>query len=263
MADRLLVHLLGDGGHLPLHDLGDARAHRGGEELAERYHPQQALLAVEHVAVVDRAGLLAHLLAHVADRLVDGHLRAQPDVARVHEPARVVLRVGEERSHLAAGRLVEEPEQRVPLLRRRRLDEIGRVVGREEPHPRPLLAPRHAAHQVRLIARRQPEEEVLRLVARQEEKPVDPIAVRQERPDVADLPQRERLASSAAGGGGGAAASMTVTSERRVTRPRLARSRIRGGIRRPRRTAGRTPSRTGPCAGGRPPRDRRRLWRPP
>ena len=51
---------------------------RRGEELAERDHPEQLLLRVEHVDVVDGLRLLARLPAQVADRLVRGHLRAQP-----------------------------------------------------------------------------------------------------------------------------------------------------------------------------------------
>ena len=78
-GDRLLVHLLGDGGdHVRLHDLA-RRACRAGavNELAERDHAEQLLLGVEHVARSRWSRrLLAHLLAQVADRLVDGHVRA-------------------------------------------------------------------------------------------------------------------------------------------------------------------------------------------
>ena len=74
------------------------------------------------------------------------------------------------------------------------LDQVGGVVGRQAPHPGPLLARRHPQHHLGLIARRQREEEVLRLVAGEQEKRLDPIGVGEQRPDVADLPQRQRLA---------------------------------------------------------------------
>ena len=180
---------------IPVRMMSETRARDGGvEQRAERDHPLQQLLAVEHVEVVDGAGQLAHLLAHVADRLVDRHVVAQPHVARVHQAAGVVLGVGEEGRHLAAGRLVEQRHQRLAPVERRRLDQVGGVVGRQAAQPRPLLARRHAQHDVQLIARLEAEEEVLRLVARQEQKRLDPIAVGQQRPDLADLPQRERFA---------------------------------------------------------------------
>ncbi len=181
---------------LRAHDVGDARAHRRVEQRAERHHAHQPLLAVQHEHVVDGAGLLAHLLAHVADRLVDGHLGPDPHVARVHQPAGVVLRVRQQRRHLAAGGLVQQREHRLALRERRGLDQVGRVVRRQAAQPRSLLARGDAQHDLGLIVRAQAEEEVLGLVARQQQERLDAIGVREQRPDLADLPQRQRLAFS-------------------------------------------------------------------
>src|SRR3989442_1201701 len=113
---------------------------------------EQALLGVEHGHVVDGLQALARLAAEVGDRLVDAHVGAQARVARVHEPARVVLGIGEERRHLLARRLVQEGEQPLALGLGRRLHDVGSVVGREQPHPRAPLAGPRLEDQLRLVA---------------------------------------------------------------------------------------------------------------
>jgi hypothetical protein len=115
-----------------LHDVAHALVGLRREQLAKRDHAQEVLLLVEHVHVVDGFEPLARLLAQVADRLVRGHVRAQTGVARVHQAARLVLGVGEQRVDLLARRLVEQREQRAALLGRRLLQQVDRVVGRQQ-----------------------------------------------------------------------------------------------------------------------------------
>ena len=101
------------------------------EQLAEGNHPEQVLLGVEDVDVVDGLELVAGLAAEVADRLVDRHVRPDAGEARAHQAAGVVLGVGHQGAHLAAGGVVEQREELVPTLLRDLLEDVDRVVGGE------------------------------------------------------------------------------------------------------------------------------------
>ena len=174
-AHVLLRGVIGDGDDGRPHDVAHALPGVRVEQLPERHHADQALIGLEHVAVVDRLDLLAALLPEVGHRLVHRHLRPQAREARVHQPARAVFGIRQEPSHLVARRLVEQGEQRIPFERRRCLNQVGRIVGREEPNPRAALALRETQHQSNLIGRGQREEHVFGLRPREQQKSFDPV----------------------------------------------------------------------------------------
>ena len=164
------------------------------------HHPEQALLGVQDVGVVDCLDLGAGLAAQVADGLVDGHLRAQPGVARVHQAAGLVLGVGQQGLDLEAGRGVEQAEQPGPVVLGRRLDHVGGVVGLEQAHPLAALAGPPEQEELGLVLGGQADERVLGVLAGQEVEAVGPLVEVEERPGVAQLLVLERLG----GAGGGA-----------------------------------------------------------
>ena len=163
------------------------------EQVAERDHAEQ-LVAVEHVGVVDRLEVLARLAAHVADRLVDRHLGAHARVARVHQAAGLVLRVGEQRAHLAARGVVEAADQlgraapRAPAGsgRRRRRAAAGAVQSRRS-------AGAIDCKRSSWSCGRQRVEELFGLVRRHQPEAVDALAGVEDAPHVAQLGRREAL----------------------------------------------------------------------
>src|SRR5215831_173554 len=104
------------------------------------------------------------LAAQVADRLVGGHVGAQPGVAGRHQAAGLVLLVGEQRGDLLAGRCVEQREQLVAVALAGLLDHVGSVVGLQQAQPLATLAGPEVEQQGGLVAGRQRDEEVLGLV---------------------------------------------------------------------------------------------------
>jgi hypothetical protein len=187
----LLVHVGARGDEVGGHDVAHRAIAGSGEQLAQRHHPDQLALRVVHVDVVDVLELLARLLAQVADRLVHVDVGAHVRVARVHEAAGVVLGVGEQRHHLAAGLLVQQREQRLALVLAGLLHQVGGVVGGQEPHPgAPLLGRDRVDHLV-LVTRGELEEEVLGLGPWQLEEGLQPVVRGQQPPALAQVVGRE------------------------------------------------------------------------
>jgi hypothetical protein len=93
-----------------LHGVAHLALAAGREQLSQRDHPEQHLLLVQHVGIRKRAQALPRQLAQVADRLVDGHVRADARVARVHQAARFVLGIRQQRVDFVPGALVEQPQ---------------------------------------------------------------------------------------------------------------------------------------------------------
>ena len=87
----LLVLVVAHAHELGAHHVAHALLGLGREQVAERDDADQLLRVVDHVQVGDDLEVGARLPAQVADRLVDGHLGAHPRVARVHQPAGLVL----------------------------------------------------------------------------------------------------------------------------------------------------------------------------
>src|SRR6266404_1154793 len=142
-AQRFLVHLLVRGDDVGVHDVAHRLRRRRREELAKRHDPEQMLLGVEHVDVIDRLEALARLAAQIRDRLVDAHLRAQASVVRVHEAARLVFGIREQRRDLFPRRVVEQRKEALALLFGRRLNHVGGVVERQQPHREATLGRSH------------------------------------------------------------------------------------------------------------------------
>ena len=99
----LLIHLLGHRHDLGLHEVTDFHTTRCFEELSERYHPDQTLLGIEDVHIVDRLDTFARLLMEITDGFVSRHVRAHAGKTRAHEAPRFVLRVCQEGGHLFPG----------------------------------------------------------------------------------------------------------------------------------------------------------------
>ena len=186
-GERLLVHRLVRGDDVGVHDVPHGLVGRRRKELAERDHADEPLLAVEHVDVVDGLEALARLPAQVGDRLVDAHVGPQPRVARVHEPAGLVLLVGQQRGDFLARRLVEHREQPLALLLGRLLDDVGGVVRGQEPHPGAPVPGRHLEDDLRLVPRRQGQQELLRLGVREDPQAFEPLLGREDRPGFLEL----------------------------------------------------------------------------
>ena len=130
--------------------VGHRLVRRSREQLAHGDHADQAVLGVQHVGVVQRADALEGLPAQVRDGFVDrisGRMRAYP---RVHQSARLVLRVCEECDDLAARGLVQVPQQLFAHRARRRLDAVGGVVRRQSPRPAATLLLRQLSQQAGL-----------------------------------------------------------------------------------------------------------------
>ena len=169
------------------HHVAHARVGLGGEELAERDDADEPLLGVEHVDVVDRLDALARGAPQVGDRLVDRHVGAQAHVARAHQAAGLVLGVGEQRRHLAAGRRVERGEQRLALLGLGRLHGVGGVVRRELPHPELALGGVQREHQRALLARLEAFEQALGLAGIEQAEALEALLGVERGPGVAQI----------------------------------------------------------------------------
>ena len=191
MSDLLLVHVVVHGEDVGLHDVGHLQAAIGGEQVAEGDHPEQPLLLVEHVTVVNRFEALAPLLAKVGDRLVDGHVGAESGETGAHQAAGVVLGVGEQRGHLATRARIEQVEQTRALLPLDLLHHVGGVVRVEQTHPQALLGAGDAEDDRRLGPRRQAEEEVVGLATLEEQERLDPFFAGEHRPDLAKVIGRD------------------------------------------------------------------------
>lgn len=185
-GNRLLVLVLRDRHELCPHDVADLLLWRGGEELTEGGDPQQALLRIEDVDVVEGLDLRTGLLAEVADRLVDGHVRPDAGVPRVHPAAGPVLGVGEESVDLLPRLVVEEGEERFALRGGCRLHQVRRVVRGQEAHPGPALRGRQGEQELGLVAVREPEEELLSLRPREKAESLQTFRTNEEEPDVAE-----------------------------------------------------------------------------
>ena len=98
------------------------------------------LLLVEHVGVVDRLDMLSPLLSQVADGFVDGHVRADTGESWIHEPAGGVLCVREKCRDFLPGRLVEKREEAFSRGLWDLLQDVRRVVRRQQAKPRASLA---------------------------------------------------------------------------------------------------------------------------
>ena len=159
----------------------------GGEQLAQRHRPGEALRVVDRVGVVRAVAVVAAVAPQVGVRLGDRHLRTQACVARVHQTASLVGCVGEEPGDLGAGRAVEQIEQREALIVRRRLDEVGRVVRRQQSEPRAPIRRRHGEDELRLVVRRQGEKEVLSSRAVEQRKRLETFGRVEDGPGVGDF----------------------------------------------------------------------------
>src|SRR5262249_41856267 len=159
----LLIHGLGHGDQIRTHQVANLLLGGHAEELEEGDDAEQVLIGVEHVGVVQGAGLLLELAADVTDRLLGTHLGAHARVARVHEAAGVVLGVGQQSPHVVLSRLIELSQHLRPLLLRHVLQEVGGVVGGQDAEPDAPLPGRQVEHEVALVARAQAQEEVVGL----------------------------------------------------------------------------------------------------
>ena len=161
--------------------------------------PSSRWSVVEDVDVVEGLEVLARLAPQVADRLVDGHVRAQPGEARAHQAAGVVLGVGEQRGDLGPAGGVEQREQALALLGRHLLllQDVGGVVGGEQAQPEPPLGIAEAEDDVRLRARRELVEELLGLGAIEQAEPFGALVGVEDRPGFA-----QRVGVDASGGRG-------------------------------------------------------------
>ena len=183
-----------------VHDLVDASGPAAPAKSSRNdTTPSSLLLVVEHVGVDRATRVLARLATQVGDRLVDRHVGAHARVARVHQTAGIVLGVGEERGHVAAGRLVEEAQQIGPFLARSLLDHVGGVVRGEQAEPRAALDGRQLEEELRLVARRQAEEEVLGLGAIERAEALEPVVRRKEIPDFAQVIEGQSLGGLGSG----------------------------------------------------------------
>jgi len=125
------------------------------------------LLGIKHVGVIHRPRAIRGLASQIGDRLVDGHVGADADVAGVHEPAGVILRIREQPVHFLPRRIVEERQDLLSLLGRNLLDQICGVIRSEKPDPGAALGLGKHEQEVCLITRAQAQEEILGLGPRQ------------------------------------------------------------------------------------------------
>jgi hypothetical protein len=86
-------------------------------------------------------------------------------------PPGAVFGVGEKARHFAAGRIVEEIEERRPRLLGCGLDQVGRVVGRQQAHPAPAVLGRQGREELGRIGPGQAQEELLGLIPDSKPKP--------------------------------------------------------------------------------------------
>ena len=86
----------------------------------------------------------ARVFAQVTHCLVYGHVRTQPGVARIHQPARFVLGIIEKPLHLPSGLVVEERKHILTLFGGRFLDDVRGVIRGQQSHPQAPLANRQS-----------------------------------------------------------------------------------------------------------------------
>jgi hypothetical protein len=158
----------------------------GGDEVFEGDNPEESLVFVEDVGVVDGFHV-AELLPQVADGLVDGGIGAKAGEARVHEAACDVFAKGKEGFYFVFGFVVEKIEEILSLALGRFLDEIRGIVGSEEAHVEAAFALGEGEQEDGLSACIESEEEIVHEFARQGFEAIDTLPTAETGPEVQEL----------------------------------------------------------------------------
>ena len=110
---------------------------------AERHHSEQTLFGVQHIRIMNRFDQARlRLPAHVRDRFVDGHFRAQPREARTHQSAGVVFLIGHQGRDFTSCRFIQHRHETRAFFFRNFLNHVGGVVRSQKPHPDSSFADR-------------------------------------------------------------------------------------------------------------------------
>ena len=216
MCHLFLIGRFGNGDDVRLHQPSDAGRVVRRDEVRQCDLAQQLALGVEDVGERGcvATGALLCLPAEIAERLGGGHVGAHADVARVHQTARLIFRVGQQGDHLGPRGLVQQRQQPGALIGRRGLNHVRDVVRCEEADPRAALPGlEHEEHLGLVGAAEIKEELVCRVGGKLFEAPGALLGV-QERPGFGDLDvgqlflfghrvSRGALSGALPGGGGG------------------------------------------------------------
>ena len=113
---------------------------RGSEEFPKGNDPDEALLPIEDIDVVDRRDPLAGLPTQVPDRFVDVHIGTQARIAGIHQPPGLVLGIVEQGAYFCTGDLVKQSKESGARFLWHFLYDVCRIVRREEAHPQAAFA---------------------------------------------------------------------------------------------------------------------------
>ena len=163
-GDRLLVGLLSDRHDIMVHHVLDEAASFSREQFSKRHNAQKLLLRVEHVDVVDQLHLVLGLAAHILDGLVDRDVGTHAGKARTHQPAGLVLGIGEQARHFLSRNHIKLIEQSGPVFRGDLLQDIGCFVRGQLAQPEPTLDRGKLQDDLRLAVSRQSVVETVRIV---------------------------------------------------------------------------------------------------
>jgi hypothetical protein len=170
--NRFLIAIFAYGDHRRLHDFAHRGLGRGLEQLPERHNPEQALLLIGDVDVVDGLQVLFCLAPEVQERFVNAQFWPQARIAGRHQAAGVVFSIGEQDRDFLAIYFIQQPKEGDALFRRDLLQKVGGVVGGEQAHPGPALGRRQAEQQLGGIAGGNGREERLRVIAAKSAEPL-------------------------------------------------------------------------------------------
>ena len=157
----LLVHRVGHRDHILVHDVGDDAIRRGREQVTEGEHAQEPLVMVKHIGVVNSFELVSGLTLQIADCFSYHHIRPETREPRVHQTARIIFRVRQQRSDLLPSAILQQFEPGNAFRFRHTLDNVRRVIGSKKPEPQAPFAIVHRAKDRGLLDRAEGEEEVL------------------------------------------------------------------------------------------------------
>jgi len=127
------------------------------------------------------------LLPQIRDRDIDGCVRPQSREPRIHQSAGLILLVCEQSNHFFPCRLVQQGEQLFAPFGTGLLDNVRRIVRREQPYPDVSLLLRQNQQQGVLVMGAGREEKIRLLARMQFTKLLQTLLVGQVRPAIPEL----------------------------------------------------------------------------